>query len=292
MIFPASPSNGAQYSSGNVLYQYNSTKQMWARVQRTLTTANVTESNNFYFTNARSRQAISVAGYGSYNNVNGVITITTPDVSSNAGVYSNVILLGYTTGAGYATNTQLSVYATNAQLASYLTVANAVANAALKANVVDLTTANVAEVTNLYYTAARARGAISVIGAGSYDSSTGVINITGGSGGGGSGIGVINMRQAGQLTTYTGTQRWYAPYSITVTSYVARLATTADSAVLVRVYKNGNSIANITVSANASSGSVAGNVSMVSGDYLTISTIQVGSAARPGNDLYVQMLYQ
>lgn len=288
MIFPASPSNGAQYSSGNVLYQYNSTKQMWARVQRTLTTANVTESNNFYFTNARSRQAISVAGYGSYNNVNGVITITTPDVSSNAGVYSNVILLGYTTGAGYATNTQLSVYATNAQLASYLTVANA----ALKANVVDLTTANVAEVTNLYYTAARARGAISVIGAGSYDSSTGVINITGGGGGGGSGIGVINMRQAGQLTTYTGTQRWYAPYSITVTSYVARLATTADSAVLVRVYKNGNSIANITVSANASSGSVAGNVSMVSGDYLTISTIQVGSAARPGNDLYVQMLYQ
>tara|TARA_R110000868_G_scaffold50628_8_gene161561 strand:- start:2939 stop:3805 length:867 start_codon:yes stop_codon:yes gene_type:complete len=288
MIFPASPSNGAQYSSGNVLYQYNSTKQMWARVQRTLTTANVTESNNFYFTNARSRQAISVAGYGSYNNVNGVITITTPDVSSNAGVYSNVILLGYTTGAGYATNTQLSVYATNAQLSSYLTVANA----ALKANVVDLTTANVAEVTNLYYTAARARGAISVIGAGSYDSSTGVINITGGGGGGGSGIGVINMRQAGQLTTYTGTLRWYAPYSITVTSYVARLATTADSAVLVRVYKNGNSIANITVSANASSGSVAGNVSMVSGDYLTISTIQVGSAARPGNDLYVQMLYQ
>ena len=99
------------------------------------------------------------------------------------------------------------------------------------------------------------------------------------------------MRQAGQLTTYTGTQRWYAPYSITISSFVARLATTADSAVLVRVYRNGNSIANITVSANASSGSVAGNVSMVSGDYLTISTIQVGSAARPGNDLYVQMLY-
>jgi len=289
MIFPASPANGAQYSSGNVLYQYNSTKQMWARVQRVLTTANITESNNFFFTNARSRQAISVAGYGSYNNVNGVITITTPDVSSNAGVYSNVILLGYTTGAGYATNTQLSVYATNAQLASYFTVANA----ALKANVVDLTTANVAEVTNLYYTAARARAAISVIGAGSYDSSTGVINITGGGGGGGgSSIGVINMRQAGQLTTYTGTQRWYAPYSITVSSFVARLATTADSAVLVRVFRNGNSIANITVSANASSGSVAGNVSMVSGDYLTISTIQVGSAARPGNDLYVQMLYQ
>ena len=99
------------------------------------------------------------------------------------------------------------------------------------------------------------------------------------------------MRQAGQLSTYTGTQRWYAPYSITLSSFVARLVTTADSNVLVRVFKNDVSIANITVSADTTSGSVAGSVSMVSGDYLTISTIQVGSAARPGSDLYVQMLY-
>ena len=41
-------------------------------------------------------------------------------------------------------------------------------------------TTNLAEGTNLYYTDARARGAISVTGAGSYNSGTGVITITGG----------------------------------------------------------------------------------------------------------------
>lgn len=45
---------------------------------------------------------------------------------------------------------------------------------------VTLTTTNVAEGTNLYYTNARARAAISVSGSGSYDSGTGVISITGG----------------------------------------------------------------------------------------------------------------
>jgi|694.fasta_scaffold03074_20 hypothetical protein len=43
-----------------------------------------------------------------------------------------------------------------------------------------LTTANISEVTNLYYTDARARAAISVTGSGSYDSATGVITVTGG----------------------------------------------------------------------------------------------------------------
>ena len=43
-----------------------------------------------------------------------------------------------------------------------------------------LTTANISEVTNLYYTDARARAAISVTGSGSYNSSTGVITVTGG----------------------------------------------------------------------------------------------------------------
>jgi len=40
------------------------------------TTSNVTEGSNLYFSNARSRQALSVAGFGSYNNATGVITIT------------------------------------------------------------------------------------------------------------------------------------------------------------------------------------------------------------------------
>ena len=73
-----------------------------------LTTANVAELTNLYYTNAR--------------------------------VYSNVTTLGYITSSalsGYATNTQLASYATNAQLSSYATTTNV----ALKANVIDLTTA-------------------------------------------------------------------------------------------------------------------------------------------------------
>lgn len=87
-----------------------------------LTTANVTEVTNLYFTNAR--------------------------------VYSNVTQLGYITSSslsGYATNTQLTSYATTSNLA-------------LKANVVDLTTANIAELTNLYYTNARVYANVITLG--------------------------------------------------------------------------------------------------------------------------------
>ena len=170
-----------------------------------LTTANVSELTNLYFTNTRTRQAISVVGAGSYDNTTGIITITSSSSYSDANTYSNVTLLGYITSSalsGYATNSQLSLYATNTQLASYalttsLTTANVSelnnlyfsndrvysnvtqlgyitnnaligyatnsqlalyatnTNVNLKANIVDLTTANVAELTNLYYTNAR-----------------------------------------------------------------------------------------------------------------------------------------
>ena len=83
-----------------------------------LTTANVTELTNLYFSNAR--------------------------------VYSNVITLGYITSSA------LSGYATNVQLTSYATTANL----SLKANIVDLTTANVTELTNQYFTNARATAAV------------------------------------------------------------------------------------------------------------------------------------
>jgi len=90
-----------------------------------LTTSNVTELTNLYFTNARSRTAISVTGSGSYDNSTGVITISGGGGSTYGD--SNVALLGYATNA----------------------------NVALKANVADLTTANVTEITNLYFTNAR-----------------------------------------------------------------------------------------------------------------------------------------
>ena len=122
-----------------------------------LTTSNVTELTNLYFTNARTRTAISVTGSGSYDNSTGVITIT-------GGVVS-----------------------VNGQVGTVL-----------------LTTANISEQSNLYYTNARARTAISVAGSGSYDNSTGIITITGGvsSVGGATGA-VSNVQLAASIANTT-----------------------------------------------------------------------------------------
>jgi DNA uptake protein ComE-like DNA-binding protein len=58
----------------------------------TLNTADVTESTNLYFTNARARSAISVSGAGSYNSSTGVITINAAPVTSVAGKTGAVTL--------------------------------------------------------------------------------------------------------------------------------------------------------------------------------------------------------
>ena len=110
-----------------------------------LTTANVAELTNLYYTNARVYSNVTTLGY-----------ITS---SALSGYATNTQLASYATNAqlsSYATNAQLSSYATNAQLASYATTTNV----ALKANIVDLTTANVTELINLYYTNARAIAAV------------------------------------------------------------------------------------------------------------------------------------
>jgi len=95
-----------------------------------LTTANVTEVNNLYFTNARAVAALT-AGQSITIDANGRINSTATGGSSTYSD-SNVIMLGYATNA----------------------------NVALKANVADLKTANVAELTNLYFTNARAIAAV------------------------------------------------------------------------------------------------------------------------------------
>jgi len=124
--FPSAPSANTTYTYSGKSWTYNG--NAWALTSNTLNTSIVPESGNLYFTNARSRAAISVTGSGSYDSVNGIITITQ---SSNYGD-SNVALLGYATNA----------------------------NVALKANIADLKTANVAELTNLYFTNARATTAV------------------------------------------------------------------------------------------------------------------------------------
>lgn len=93
-----------------------------------------------------------------YSNLNSLADFTTADLVeetnlyyTNARVYANVINLGIYASNNqlslYATNSQLGSYATNVQLATYATISNINS----KANVADLTTSNVTEGTNLYY---------------------------------------------------------------------------------------------------------------------------------------------
>jgi len=103
-------------------------------------------ATNLYYTNARARASISLtttgtSGSATYNSSTGVLNIP----SYIGGVVS---IFG-------RTGTVIAVSG-------------------------DYTTTLVTEGTNLYYTDARARAAISVTGSGSYNSSTGVITVTGG----------------------------------------------------------------------------------------------------------------
>jgi hypothetical protein len=140
-----------------------------------LTTANVIESaNSLYYTNARVRSAFS-AGANITIDVNGVIssaggggggsgTVTGANLTT-----SNVVELGSNL---YYSNTR--VYSNIIGLfTNYATVSNL----NLKANAGDLTTANVSEVTNLYYTNARVRSAFSGGTGVSYDTTNGIISI-------------------------------------------------------------------------------------------------------------------
>ena len=122
--FPSSPALNDSYAFGGKTWVYNGAA--WALQTASLTTTAVTEGTNLYFTNARSRAAISVAGAGSYDNSTGVITIT-----------GGVTSVGGATGA-----------VSNAQLASGITSSGV------------LTTGNVAEGANLYFTTSRARESI------------------------------------------------------------------------------------------------------------------------------------
>ena len=119
--FPSSPALNTTYTFNGKSWTYNG--NVWKLSYSTLNTGVVSEGPNLYFTNARSRASISVAGSASYDSSTGVITV------SGGGNYgdSNVALLNYATNA----------------------------NLVLKSNIADLTTANVTELTNLYFTNAR-----------------------------------------------------------------------------------------------------------------------------------------
>jgi len=130
-----------------------------------LTTANVTELTNLYYTNTRvssnvlallptlagsgisiaANGQISSTAAGSYGNANVAAYLITNTGNINAG---NIIANTFIGGGGGGFITGANLISTNIIVASTWTGLYA-------ANVIGLTTANVSEVTNLYYTNAR-----------------------------------------------------------------------------------------------------------------------------------------
>ena len=199
-----------------------------------LTTANISELTNLYFTNARSRATISIAsgnvnGKGSYDSATGVISINAANVTVSSSAPTDpyigdvwihadtaVEYLYFSDGtsfqwaevsaAGTGGGSSSNYGDSNVQLLGYATNANV----ALKANVADLKTANVAEVTNLYFTNARAIAAVT-------NTSLSNLTVSGNVAatnfvGSGSSLTGVALKTSGSWTVTTGTNT----YSFTV----------------------------------------------------------------------------
>ena len=152
-------------------------------------------SANLYYTDARSRGAISVSGNGiAYNSSTGVISLAvgSDDITEESGnlFFTNARSRGaLSVGAAGGEDVQLLTYNSTSGAMSVLLsdVFNEfTAGTGLSFDggeySLNATTSNVAEGSRLYYTDARSRGAISVTGDGiSYNSSTGVISLAVGS---------------------------------------------------------------------------------------------------------------
>jgi hypothetical protein len=122
-----------------------------------LNTGDIGEHTNYlYFTNARARGSVSVSGDLAYNSTTGVISFTERTDAEVRGLVSAGGNLSYNSSTGafsYTTPTTI------ASLSNH-------------------DTADLAEGTNLYFTTARARSAISATGSLSYNSTTGVMSFT------------------------------------------------------------------------------------------------------------------
>ena len=161
----------------------------------TLTTANISEVTNLYYTDARARAAISESVTGlDYNSATGVFSTTTgygiPTTSSQTNwdaAYNDKINSAAVTGT--TTKTLTLTQQDGGTITASWTDDNtdAVTSIFGRTGVVvaisgDYTTTLVTEGTNLYYTDVRSRTAISLTttgtsGAATYDNTTGVINI-------------------------------------------------------------------------------------------------------------------
>jgi predicted heme/steroid binding protein len=203
----------------------------------TLNTANVPENTNLYFTTSRARTSISLTttgttGAATYDNTTGVLNIpsyiggvTSFNTRTGAIVLSSADVTTALTYTPVPTNRNLTINGVSFDLSAdrSWTIASGVTSfntrtGAITPTAGDYTTALVTEVTNLYYTDARARAAISLTttgtsGSATYDNATGVLNIPAYQGG----VTSFNTR-TGAITLTSGdvtTALTYTPYNAT-----------------------------------------------------------------------------
>ena len=183
----------AQNPSNGDILQYVTSTGLWTKVAGT--TTNISEGTNLYFTNARSRSAFSESVTGlDYNSTTGVLSTTSgygiPTTASQATwdtAYNDSIVSAAVTGTTTKTLT-LNQQDGGSVTASWTDInTDAVSSVfgrtgAVVATSGDYTTTQVTEGTNLYFTDARSRNAISLTttgtsGAATYNSTTGVLNV-------------------------------------------------------------------------------------------------------------------
>jgi hypothetical protein len=101
----------------------------------------------------------------------------------------------------------------------------------------------------------------------------------------------VFLYQDGNLKLKTGTIRWYAPASLTISSIVARVATTSDSYIRINVKKNGTVTNTIDIASPDIKNTDTNGFTMGIDDYLTVDVVHTGSSSQPGIGLRVQFNY-
>ena len=182
-----------------------------------LTTANVTEVSNLYYTNARVYANVESIGYASNSYVNtrlltkaNVADLTTSNVSEGSNLYfTNTRAIGSLTGGSGITigSNGLITSTVSGGVTSVGGATGAVSNAQLASGISSsgiLTTANVTEVTNLYFTNTRAVGALTA-GSNMSIAANGLLTATVAAGGGGGGgdfnTNINNVLYTGNIST-------------------------------------------------------------------------------------------
>ena len=268
---------------------------------QSLVTTAVAEGTNLYFTNARSRSAISLtttgtSGAATYDNITGILNVPAylgGVTSFNTRTGAITLTSGdVTTALGFTPVTDartITINGTTYDLTANRswTIASGVTSfntrtGAITPTAGDYTTALVTEDTNLYYTNTRSRNAISLTttgtsGSATYDNTTGILNIPAYQGG----VTSFNTRtgaitlSSSDVTTALG----YTPYNATnpngYTSNVGTVTSVGGTGTVSGLSLSGS----VTTSGNLTLG---GTLSLTSGNVTSALGYTPENAANKG----------